>query len=248
MFDQKMFEYLIDQKSWKNTIDHKIVLVNLDWEVKEVLFDIVKRTNTPSDIISTLKDKYWGEDTPEINQLIEEIKIMMKPGSSDNNAHTEEETVETIEDIVVHEEIAATIEEEQNNINIQSTINSLISQYPNFNQEDIIALDNLAQYTEGEILNLLNKFQYTVIYLNNDNSIEYLEEVLSILIEDEQTQSDQPDNAAQSFFYTVTDNYIPQPLSGTINANSKEEAYNELVDIYTHELGVSESDLEINIE
>ena len=93
-------------------------------------------------------------------------------------------------------------------------IKSLISSHPNYNKEDIASLDNLAQYTEGELFDTLTKFLYSAIYLNGKDSLTFLHHALTLINQDNETDQEH----AQSFFYTLTDNYIPQPLSGTINA------------------------------
>ena len=127
---------------------------------------------------------------------------------------------------------------------LNSIINSLISSHPNYSQNDIASLDNLTQYSEGELFDTLTKFLYSVIYLEGKDSPTFLHQALTLITQYNEANQEH----AQSFSYTLTDKYIPQPLCGTINAYNKEDAYDKLIDIYVHELGVSETDLEINLK
>lgn len=66
--------------TWKESLNHKIIFINVDFEVKERLFDLVKNKKTPTDIIARIKDMHWGEDKVEINGFVKEMKRCMKTG------------------------------------------------------------------------------------------------------------------------------------------------------------------------
>ena len=126
------------------------------------------------------------------------------------------------------------------------TIKSLIATYPLYNKEDILILDSISEYADPEVFRLLNKFHYSVMHMEGEGSITFLQQALSIL-ESESTNRESTQSPVQSFNYTVTDGYIPQPLSGNIEANNLTHAYEIVCDIYASELSVSESDLQITI-
>ena len=131
--------------------------------------------------------------------------------------------------------------------NLNNLITSLISQYPTYNKSDIQELDNLAQYADQDTMSLIGKFLYTVYYMDGKDSLTFLHAILSQLDTEEAATHEDEYNATQSYSYTVTDGYLPQPLEGTIEANSLIEADQLIREIYASELDTEEADLIVYI-
>lgn len=176
-----------------------------------------------------MQEKYINQSTINVFS-----KIMVKENEANEEVAVSNEDTE---------------EEEESNMTNQlnQTVSNLINSYPNYNQSDIQTLDNLAQYADIDTLSLIGKFLHTVHYLNGKDSLTFLHAIYSQLDTEEAATHEDEYNATQSYSYTVTDGYLPEPLSGTIEADTPIHADQLIRDIYASELDTTESELTIEI-
>lgn len=198
----------------------------------------------PTEELTSLMSDNLNERKVLAGLIVEEVSTTIEEAEPEEVSEQVDQVASAVE------EVAASEEDEGNVImtnQLNQTISNLINSHPNYNQTDIQELDNLAQYADPDTMALIGKFLHTVYYLDSKDSLTFLHAIYSQLDTEEAATHEDSYNATQSYSYTVTDGYIPEPLSGTIEADTPIHADQLIRDIYASELDTTESELTVEL-